>query len=141
MPNTFKLHFSGIYFALLLVVYSVALLLVFILFTEVWVRILLALILLCALVYYLCRDVWLLLPSSYIAIRLAGDNIVLLKREGGEISGQLAHDSLVTPALTILNIVPVNKRGECSVVIFPDSMDKARFRELRVMLKWSDGLV
>ncbi len=140
MLNFFELHPSRIYSALLLIVYSLAILTGFIVVMEVWPGILLALLLLSALAYYQCRDVWLLLPSSYTKIRAEHGNVVLLTRDGREISGQLARDSLVTPVLTILNILPVEKQRVRSVVIFPDSMDKEQFRELRVLLKWNSDL-
>jgi len=138
--NFFKLYPSRIYSALLLIAYALAILTGFVVVMEIWPGVLLALLLLCALVYYLCRDVWLLLPSSYTKIRAENGNMVLLTRDGCEISGQLARDSLVTPVLTILNILPAEKQRVRSVVIFSDSMDKEQFRELRVLLKWNSDL-
>jgi hypothetical protein len=96
---------------------------------------------LCAGIYYLCRDIWLILPSSYKALRVESDNIFLLKRSGSEVSGRLARDSLVTSALTILNVFPAEKQRNHSVLIFPDSMTKESFRELRVLLKWDSEIV
>ena len=96
----------------------------------------LAALLVFSLVYYLRRDALLLLQSSNVAIRLDGDQAVLTTRSGSMIPGQILRGSVVTPVLTILNILPQGKKWSRSVVIFPDSLDKERFRELRVLLKW-----
>jgi toxin CptA len=45
-------------------------------------------------------------------------------------------DSLVTPYLTVLNVLPQGARFSRSVVILPDSLDAESFRQLRVWLKW-----
>lgn len=135
--HDFKLYPSSIFSVLLYSVYAVSLLIVFILPADLLAKAALAAVLVFFLRYFLHRDAWLLLPSSHVAIRLDGDRIVLKNRMGGEISGQVARDSVVTPLLTILNVVPQGERGMRSIVIFPDSMDKERLRELRVLLKWN----
>jgi len=137
MNALFKLRPSRIFSALLFSVYSLAILIVLILPIADWARAALVVLLLCALVYYLRRNAWLSLASSPVAIRIAGKDITLLGRDGSELAGQVWGDSLVTPMLTILNILPQGKRNMRSVVIFPDSMDAERFRELRVLLKWN----
>jgi toxin CptA len=96
----------------------------------------LVLILVCSLFYYLCRDAWLLLPASHVAIQLEGSNIILATRGEDELKGQVLRDSVVTPVLTVLNVSVQGMKSTRSVVVFPDSMDKERFRELRVLLKW-----
>lgn len=96
----------------------------------------LALILVCSLAYYLYRDAWLLLPSSHVAIQLEGNNIVLATRGEGELTGQVLRDSVVTRLLTVLNVSIPGRKSTRSVVIFPDSLDQERLRELRVLLKW-----
>lgn len=140
MAHSFKLYPSRICSALLFAVYSLTILIVLILPIFVLAKAALAVLLLCCLVYYLRRDAWQLSASSPVAIRLEGDSIVLLDRNGDEVSGQLLPDSLVTPALTILNVLPHGKKSARSVVIFPDSLDRERGRELRVLLKWAVGV-
>jgi len=121
---------------LLLSAYSLVLLIVFTLPIVAFAKIALAVLLVFSLAYYLRRDALLSLPSSHVAIRLDGDHVVLTSLSGSQLSGQILRDSVVTPVLTILNILPQGKHRMRSVVIFPDSMDKERFRELRVLLKW-----
>ena len=132
----FKLNPSRIFSAALFSVYSLAFLIIFILPIAALARAGLAVLLICALIYYLRRDAWLLLAPSCVAIRMEGKNITLLTRGGGEFTGRISSDSVVTSVLTILNVLPQEKNSVRSVVIFPDSLDKERFRELRVLLKW-----
>lgn len=139
--HDFKLHPSRIFSALLYVAYTISILTVFILPAGLLAQAALAAILIFSLRYCLRRDAWMLLPSSHVAIRLNGDSIVLKDQNGRELSGQAVSDSLVTPLLTVLNVLPQGKGSMGSVVIFPDSMDKERFRELRVLLKWNAEVV
>ena len=133
----FKLYPSRIFSALLYSVYLTSLLIVFILPAGLPAKAALAAVLIFSLRYSLRRDAWLLLPSSHVAICLDGARIVVKSRLGSDISGRVLRDSVVTPLLTVLNVVPQGRRGMHSIIIFPDSMDKERFRELRVLLKWN----
>ena len=138
--HDFKLYPSRIFSALLYAIYTASLLIVFVLPAALLAKAALAAVLIFSLRYFLRRDAWLLLPSSHVAFSLDGDRIVLKSRMGSEISGQVARDSVITPLLTVLNVVPQGKRGMRSIIIFPDSMDKERFRELRVLLKWNSDV-
>ena len=93
-------------------------------------------LLLIFLFYYAHRYVFLLSPASHVAIRLQENDIVLICRDGSEVTGVIMRNSLVMPAITIMNILPHERMRQRSVVIFSDSMDAERFRELRVLLKW-----
>lgn len=136
MTHFFKLYPSRACAALLIFAFSLTILISFLLPIPALVKAALALLLVSALAYYLCRDAWLLLASSHVAIRLEGKDVTLLTRRGGELSGQILDDSVVTSLLTILNVLPQGKSRARSVLIFPDSMDQERSRELRVLLKW-----
>lgn len=139
--HDFKLYPSRIFSALLYSAYTTALLIVFILPASLLAKAALAAVLIFSLRYSLRRDAWLLLPSSHVAIRLDGDRIVVRSRLGSDISGRILRDSVVTPLLTVLNVLPQGKKSMRSIVIFPDSMDKERFRALRVLLKWNAVVV
>ena len=136
MATSLQLHPSPICSILLLTVYSLAILIVFLLPMAVLVRIGLVILLVCALAYYLIRHAWLLLPTSYVAIRIEENSAVLITRGGKELSGQVLHDSVVTPVLVVLNVLPHAERRARSVVVFPDSLDRELNRKLRVLLKW-----
>lgn len=135
--HDFKLYSSSILSALLYSVYATSLLIVLILPAGLLAKAALAAVLIFSLRYTLRSDAWLLLPSSHVAIRLDGDRIVVSSRLGSDISGRVLRDSVVTPLLTVLNVLPQGKRRMRSIIIFPDSMDIERFRELRVLLKWN----
>lgn len=135
-PNFFKLSPSRICSLVLFSAYSLAILIIFMLPFSGLAKTALAVLLVAALAYYLRRDAWLSLSASPVALRIEGINITLLTRAGSEVQGQILGDSVVTPVLTILNVLPQGKKRTRSVVIFPDSMDTERFRKLRVLLKW-----
>ena len=137
MPNYFKLYPSRFCSAILFLAYSLTILSVFLLPIVELAKAALSVLLVCAMAYHLRRDAWLLLSSSHVALRLEGSHIVLITRGGGEVPGLVLRDSVVTPALTILNVLPQGKKTARSVVIFPDSLDAERSRELRVLLRWS----
>ena len=137
MSGFFRLQPSLIFSAVLFSGYFLALLIVFMLPVTLVAGMLCAFLLVSALLYYLCRDAWLLLSSSPVAIRVEGKEVTLLTHGGNEYQGMILCSSVVTPALTILNILSTVKKGATHhVVIFPDTMSKAQFRELRVLLRW-----
>lgn len=103
-----------------------------------WAGLALAALLLTGLFYYLLRDAWLRLPASCIGLVLEGDGAVLLMRDGVRLTCEILRDSLVTPYLTVLNVLPQGARFARSVVVLPDSLDAEQFRQLRVRLKWGN---
>jgi toxin CptA len=103
---------------------------------PIWAKAALAFFVLLSLGYNLWREAWLLSPSASLGLMLEGDQWVLTTRNGKQLNCQILRDSLVTPYLTVLNVLPQGARFACSVVILPDSMDAESFRQLRVWLKW-----
>lgn len=101
---------------------------------------------------------WLAVAGGVLALSLAlelytaafrrGSNAVVALRTtaSGRLSARLRAQgwcdcdvlgsSCVTPWLTVLNIRKAGERRVRSVVILPDSMDAAEFRELRAWLRW-----
>ena len=120
----------------LLFIFTLAIVMVLILPIYELAKLVLAGILVLFAFHYLNRDVWRISPSSFVEMRLDGDEVVLIRQSGEEIKGRVEGNSFVTPLLTILNIRPQESRWLSSVVIFPDSMTKEDFRQLRVLLKW-----
>lgn len=105
---------------------------------PLWAKLAFAALLLFSLLYYLRRDAWLSLPASCIGLVLEGEGVVLLRRDGVRLSCGILQDSLVTPYLTVLNVLPQGARFARSVVILPDSLEAESFRQLRVWLKWKN---
>ena len=106
---------------------------------PLWAKIALTLLVLVNLGYHLRRDAWLTAPSSAVMIMLEADQVVLTRFDGKNMAGQILRDSLVTPYLTVLNVLLQGSRFSRSVVILPDSLDQESFRKLRVWLKWSNS--
>lgn len=80
------------------------------------------------------------LSSSIVAIRYYGGDILLITQAGDELPGNIQPSSVVTPLLTIVNVLPTGKKRTRSVVIFPDNLSREQFRELRVLLKWDNNV-
>ncbi|MDR2196099.1 MAG: hypothetical protein LBE50_05800 [Gallionellaceae bacterium] len=78
-------------------------------------------------------------PDAIVALSLSADDVMLVRRDGTEVSGRLQGNSTVTPYLSILNVRPHGRRLSRSVVVLPDSLDAESFRRLRVWLKWGRG--
>ncbi len=55
---------------------------------------------------------------------------------GQNIQGRLGSSSLITARLTILHVTGERALSFRPVLIFADSLDVERYRELRVLLKW-----
>jgi hypothetical protein len=119
---------------------SLALCVIFLLPLNVWLKSVLSMVLSGFLLIHLLRDAWLLLPTSIEGIRIDGGDIALISRVGNELSCSILQGSVVTPLLTILNVRQNATNRVRSVVIFPDSMSREGFRELRVLLKWNNNL-
>ncbi len=86
--------------------------------------------------YYWLRDARLRLSSSWVALRLEDECIVLFNRNGDRLIGKLLGSSFITPYLVILQVSLPNYRLKQNVVLMPDCMDTESFRKLRVELKW-----
>ncbi len=79
------------------------------------------------------------MPSSCIGLAQEDDGrILLLRRDGGRLPCRILRDSVVTPSLTVLNVLPEGAHLARGLVILPDRMDKEPFRRLRVWLKQGD---
>jgi len=101
-----------------------------------WALLTLACVLGFSLLYYLLRDAWLRLPGSCIALVVDEGLVVLLRGNGSRTECRVMSGSLVTPALTVLTVLPQGARLARSIVLLPDSVDPESFRRLRVWLRW-----
>ena len=136
MQQQFKFKPSHYLATILIIAHSAALAALLPLIFPIWSKTALALLILFSLIYHLRRDAWLSAPSSGIALKLEGDQVVLSTHGGEQLVGQVLRDSLVTPFIAVLNVLPQGARFARSVIILPDSLDKESFRQLRVWLKW-----
>ena len=136
MQQQFKFQPSYYFAAMLVAAHGVTLAALFPLAFPIWAKTALAFFVLLSLGYHLWREAWLSAPSASVGLMLEGDQVVLTTRDGEKLTGQILRDSLVTPFLTVLNVLPQGARFARSVIIMPDSMDAESFRQLRVWLKW-----
>lgn len=136
MQRKFNFQPSSTLAIILVVAHSAALLSLLALPLPSWAMAALFLILLFSLLHYLRHDAWLSAPSSGVNLVLEEEDVVLTTRSGDQFTGHLSHDSLITPLLTVLNVLPQGAYLARSIIILPDSLDKESFRQLRVWLKW-----
>jgi toxin CptA len=138
MQRQFNLQ-PSIYFTIALVAsHGVALAVLVPLALPLWARILLALLVLISLLYHVWHDAWLLALSSNKTLLLDGDMILLVARNGDQMTARVLVDSLVTPYITVLNVLPQGSYLARSVIILPDSLNTESFRQLRVWLRWGN---
>jgi len=98
-----------------------------------------ALAVLCWLVYRILLDANLRMGHSCVAFRLEdNEGIALVLRDGRQLSGQVSGDSVVTPYLVILNVALGEQSSTRSLLIMPDVMGAESFRLLRIALRWSE---
>ena len=136
MQRQFNLQ-PSIYFTIALVAsHGVALAVLAPLALPLWARTLLALLVFASLMYHIWHDAWLLALSSNKTLLLDGDMILLVARNGDQVTARVLADSLVTPYITVLNVLPQGAYLARSVIILPDSLDAESFRHLRVWLRW-----
>ncbi len=62
--------------------------------------------------------------------------VILGMRDGTQLTGEVAADTLVAPWLILLN-VKTDGQGKLSLLLFPDAMDSDHYRRLRVLLRHS----
>ena len=136
MQSQFNLQPSRSFAFALLVAHGAAFAALLPLALPVWAKAALAPILLYSLIFHLRRYAWLSAPDSCIALKLEGEQAILTPRVGAEWAGTVSSNTLVTPFLTVLNVLPQGARFSRSVIIMQDSLDRESFRQLRVNLKW-----
>lgn len=90
-----------------------------------------------SLIYYMARDVFLLLPDSWRDIALNQNIVSVVSRDGSSFFGQAANKTIASPYFVVLRIRLDNHRLPVSRVIFPDALGAGEFRELCVHLKFT----
>lgn len=139
MQQYFKLRSSRSLTLLLLFLCVVSLASLLLLPLPTPVLLVLTVVVLCWGGYYLLLDANLRMGHSCVAFRLEDrEEIVLLLRSGRHLSCRVSSDSVVTPYVVILNVIPSEQRRGRSLVILPDAMGVDSFRRLRVALRWGD---
>lgn len=87
--------------------------------------------------YHLVLSANLAMGRSCVAFRLEEqEGVVLVQRDGRHLSCKMAQDTLVTPYLVILSVMPEERRWRRQLLIPPDAIGQESFRRLRVALRW-----
>ena len=92
-----------------------------------------------SLIYYLMRDVFLLLPDSWcqVLFEVEKGEIELVTRDGVKVSAQLAYGIIVTAYFVVLRCKLPGHVLPRSRVIFPDALNPGVFRDFCVRLKFA----
>jgi toxin CptA len=137
MLRQFQFHPSRYFSAILIAAHGATLVALLPLdLLPLWAKAGLAFLVLFSLIYHLRRDAWLSASSAIVSLILDGEMIILISRGGEQFAARILRDTLVTPFIAVLNVLPEGTRLSRSMVILPDSLDAESFRQLRVWLKW-----
>ena len=101
------------------------------------VRLAMILLIALSLIYYLARDVFLLLSDSWCEISLAQNDVSIVVRDGSSFIAQVKNTTIVSPYCVVLHVRVEGHRQLVSRIIFPDGLGVGEFRELCVRLKFA----
>ena len=121
----------------LLLLHMIAVAAVYATVMPLLVKLVILLLIALSLIYYLARDVLLLLPGSWREISLSQDGVSVIARDGSGFLGKVTHNTVVSPYFVVLCVRLEGHRLLISRVIFPDALDPGVFRELCVRLKFA----
>jgi hypothetical protein len=133
MAIKFSLRFA----MTLLLLHMIAAMLVYLAAMATEAKMAMLLPVLLSLVYYLARDVFLLLPDSWHEISLGQDGVAVVTRRGSRFLGQVANETTVSPYFVVLCVRLEGHQLPDSRVIFPDALGEGAFREICVRLKFA----
>lgn len=108
------------------------------------IKLLLGMVILSASIYAICLHGLLVLPWSFVALRVNSDNtLTLILANGRQLPATLCRDSVVTPYLTVVNCkvkdAPIFMRWlSPHLVLLPDMLDREAYRQFRVWLRWGN---
>lgn len=135
-----KLHASRTLVFLLALAHLLSLVLIWLLPLTQAAQILSSLLLMASFLFYLRRDGLLAAGNSILQLRLDPEcNCTYQTRAGAWREARLLGSSMVTPWLSVLNLMPENSRIARHLVIFPDSAEAESLRKMRVLLRWKCG--
>ena len=106
------------------------------------VRLLMLLAILLSLIFYLARDVFLLMPESWREITLDQDAIAVVTHDGSKLFGRIENETVASSFLIVLRVKIDGRSLPVFRVIFPDSfgpdaLGADKFREFCVRLKFA----
>ena len=127
---------SPILAAILLAAHTAAVTIFLVLNLPTWMRLAVAAVLLCNLVYVL-NAVLLRSDDAVVAIEITSEHgINAQSRNGKWTEYEVLTDTFVSAFLSVLRLKEVDGVATRRMVILPDSIDREDFRQLRVCLRW-----
>ena len=120
---------------LLLLIHAVVAAAVCMLAMPLAARLAIMMLILLSLIYYLARDVLLLLPDSWHGIAVDPGGVSLIDRDGSCFYGHTAGKATVSPYFVVLRFKLEGRRLPVFLTIFPDALEADMFRDLCVRLR------
>ena len=131
------IKFSRRFCMLLLLLHTMAATVVYVTAMPLEAKLAILLLISLSLIYYLARDVFLLLPDSWREISLEQGSVEIATRGGSKLLGRCANETTVSSYFIVLRVRLEDHRLPVSRVIFPDALGAGVFREFCVRLKFS----
>lgn len=104
---------------------------------PVWGMIVLVMMVWCFCAYVMLLHALLRLPKSWIGLRLNAKNQWFAQnKQGEEVEVNITPDTFVSSFLTVINLQDKKAKPLGSMLIIPSRVDKATYRQLRVLLLW-----
>jgi len=126
------------YFAVLLVfIHMVVAVVVYLTAIPMPFKLALILIAVLSLIYYLTRDVLLVLPNSWCEITLSTGNQTVVTRDGARLPFRIDNRIFISPYFIVLRGSLEGRYLMTSRVVFPDALASGEFRNLCVWLKFA----
>ena len=135
-----EIQFSARMTALLLSIHMLVAIVMWFTTMPPAIRFTLMLLTLLSLLYYLARDVFLLLPNSWREFRVGQAEQIIIFLGGSKLPFQILGQTIASPYLVLLRVRVDGQRWPTSRIIFPDALADDLFRQLCVRLKFRDAL-
>ena len=104
---------------------------------PVWGMIFLVMMVWCFCAYVMLLHALLRLPKSWIGLRLNAKNQWFAQnKQSEEVEVKMTPDTFVSSFLTVINLQDKKAKPLGSMLIIPARVDKAAYRQLRVLLLW-----
>ena len=129
----FSIRPSATYVLMLLVVHLLAIASIILTNLALWARLSIALLIFASLLLQIYRHK----RTSWRSFSLNRRRVAVSTSAGNALDGELAHQTVVTPACVVLCVRLEGRALPVCQIIFPDAMQVDAFRELRVRLRFA----
>lgn len=134
-----ELGFSRTLTALLVLAHSGSLVLIWLMPLWIGLKLGISLTVAASCIFHVRRDCLRRGPNAVNRLKFdRGGGFSYQTRDGEWREASVLGTSLVNPWLSVLSFRPEGVRGTRHTVLFPDTLDPAAYRRLRVLLKWGN---